>query len=103
MATPPNPLENNPAPPHAGTTPHQKIICEFCGCKLAPSGEVLELGEKAKAFSDHPETKEKLEKRIGELEADLRNAHAEIAALKEKDSPPPDAEATHYRGVGVKY
>ena len=102
MATPLNPLESNPVVPHAGTTPHQKIICEFCGCKLAPSGEVLELGEKAKQFRDHPETKERLEKKISELEANLRNAHAEISALKEKDSPPLD-NATRYRGVGVSY
>jgi hypothetical protein len=101
MATPPNPLESNPAvPPHAGTTPHQKIICEFCQCKLAPSGEVLELGEKSKSFRDFPEAKEKLEKRIAELEADLRNAHGEIAALKEKSSPPDNAGG--YHGVGVR-
>jgi hypothetical protein len=98
MATPQNPLASEP-PPHAGTTPHQKIVCEFCGCKLAPSGEVLELGEKAKVYRDHPETKEKLEKRILELDAELRTANAEIAALKQPKESSPRAG---YRGVGVR-
>lgn len=102
MATPPNPLENSPQP-HAGTTPHQKIICEFCQCKLAPSGEVLELGEKAKSFRDFPEKQEKLQKRITELENELSNARTEIENLKKKDLPTEEGGDTHYRGVGVRY
>lgn len=85
MATLQNPLISDPTP-HAGTTPHQKIVCEFCGCQLAPSGEVLKLGDEAKKFRDHNDTKDKLEKRVSELENENRELRATVLALTPKES-----------------
>jgi hypothetical protein len=93
MAALTNPLASDPTP-HAGTTPHQKIVCEFCGCQLAPSGEVLKLGDEAKKFRDHNESKEKMEKQISQLENENRELRATVLALtpRPKDEP---VQASH--------
>lgn len=85
MATLPNPLASPPVEPHAGTE-HRKIICEFCQCRLAPSGEVLELGEKARRFRDHSDETEKLQKQIRELEGRVQSLNAKVAELTPKES-----------------
>lgn len=81
MGTPANPLaENNP-------TPQSRVmVCEFCGSRLAPSGEFLSLGENAKKFREFDDVKLKLETRINELTAEnsqLRNRITELEREKE--------------------
>ena len=85
MTTVPNPLANPPTEIHAGAE-HRKIICEFCQCRLAPSGEVLELGEKAKKFRDHSDEMEKLQKQIREQEGKIQSLNARVSELTPKES-----------------
>jgi hypothetical protein len=42
-----------PAPQPAEPARAKRTTCEFCECRLTPSGELLELGGKARQFRDH--------------------------------------------------
>jgi predicted nucleic acid-binding Zn-ribbon protein len=94
MATIPNPLNNES---HAGTSEHRKIICEFCECRLAPSGEVLQLGEKAKKFRDHSDEMEKANRRIRELEGTIQMLNQKITELTPKESGTSGNESETHR------
>jgi len=72
---PPDP----PEPPEPPAPTRRKLVCEFCECPLAPSGEFLKLSEKAKAFRHQDD-------RIDQLHADLVSVREDVtAALKERD------------------
>ena len=57
----------------------KRLVCEFCDCALAPSGEFVRLSDKAKTFRTQDD-------RIDTLNAELASARDDIAtALKERD------------------
>lgn len=63
----------DPPPPPQDDPPVRgsKLVCEFCGCALAPSGDVLKVSARAREIREQDET-------IRDLKADL--AAAETAA-----------------------
>ena len=93
MSTPQNPLVSSE--PHAGTSEHRKIVCEFCECRLAPSGEVLQLGEKAKRYRDHSDEMEKANKHVRELESQIQSLNARVTELTPKESSMSASGETH--------
>lgn len=70
---PPDPAPTLDAP----TTRQKTITCEFCRCRLTPSGDYLALSDEAKAFRGQSE-------RIGILKADLDTARADIDLLRKQ-------------------
>jgi uncharacterized protein YfcZ (UPF0381/DUF406 family) len=86
MSATANPLSvNEPVTPE----PQRRLVCEFCGCQLAPSGEVMRLGDDAKRFRDFADQKEKLEKRISEMETDNAELRRKVTALETAPAPTP--------------
>ena len=81
MGTPANPLVVTEVPQR--TT----ITCEFCGSRLAPSGEFLSLGENAKKFREFDDVKLRLETRIAELERDNAALRGRITELEREEEP----------------
>lgn len=82
MGTPANPLvEQNAA--------QQKniITCEFCGSRLAPSGEFLSLGENAKKFREFDDVKLKYDSRINELQLENTALRNKITELEREAEP----------------
>jgi hypothetical protein len=75
---PPHPEPVIVAPPApAGARP---LTCEFCECRLTPHGHALELSPKAKKWRDHSDDVAKLEKRIADLEDQVREKDRQLAA-----------------------
>jgi hypothetical protein len=67
--------EPTPAPAPAST----KVTCEFCGCQLGPSGEYMQLSERAKGLRQ-------LEDSLSTSQAETAAARANLAdALRERD------------------
>jgi len=78
---------NEPEPqPEPRVRGPQTIICKFCKCELAQSGDYIQLSDTAREFRDekesHRKTKESLETTIGDLNKKISEKDAEIAALK---------------------
>ena len=69
-------------------------VCEFCECTLAPSGEVLKMGDAAKIFRKHEEIVEKKDNEITRLTAELAEAKRERDALKAAS----DSSGLHHGG-----
>lgn len=94
----PDPLlpPDDPTPPPGGPPPSapKKIVCEFCACVLAPSGDYVSLSERAKGLRAQEETIAGLNDQIRELVAERdaaiqrqADAEARAAALeREKNS-----------------
>jgi hypothetical protein len=86
---PPDPADvlppSDPAPraPRSGA-----IVCEFCECRLAASGEVLKISTTAKGYRDGAESHTRavadLEAKIAALSTQLAAANARIAELDPK-------------------
>lgn len=72
----PDPAPVPPVPPRTG----RGCTCEFCGCRLTPDGEIIKMGDTAKAFRKHEDEIEALKKTADEQTK-------EIAALKAKVPP----------------
>lgn len=83
MATPANPLSE----PNAGQPQRNIIVCEFCGSRLAPSGEFLSLGESAKKFREFDDVKLRLETRINELTTENSTLRNRITELEKEEEP----------------
>lgn len=60
----PAPVEKKPAPAAAARA--DGLACEFCGCELAPSGDVLRFSERAKAFRDQSFTLDDVRRQLAE-------------------------------------
>lgn len=58
-----------PTPAPHVPTEKKRITCDFCGCSLAPSGDVLRMSDDAKAFRDGADSIERLQGVITTLEA----------------------------------
>lgn len=93
----PDPLlpPDDPAPdPRPAPGAPKKIVCEFCACVLAPSGDYVSLSDRAKGLRAQEETISALDARVSELtderdqaRRDLEDARAQVAALeREKNS-----------------
>lgn len=75
---PDDPLDT--APPAAPPSPaRRQCTCEFCGCYLAPSGEVLRMGDKAKEFRRHEDIVDAKDKEIARLGAEITDLKAKLA------------------------
>jgi hypothetical protein len=87
MATNNNPLsiETNAV---SGASHPAKIICEFCGCQLGPSGEFLKLGADAKKFRDFPDEKAALEKTIAALNLEVSELKRQLSETEEVEILP---------------
>lgn len=77
-------LESRPSP-----APKKAIICEFCECVLAPSGDYVSLSAKAKALRAQEETIAGLQGQVSsvlaerdEARRELTDAQAQITALQ---------------------
>jgi len=77
-----DPLNTDSSPPSAPSVPRRGCTCEYCECKLAPSGEVLSMGEKAKGFRKHEEIIEKKDAEIQRLTSELAEMTRERDALR---------------------
>lgn len=82
---PDDPLDTNlpanrpdPNPPIS----RRGCTCEFCDCQLAPSGEVLRMGDKAKNFRRHEEVVEKKDAEISRLQAEITDLKAKLQAAQ---------------------
>lgn len=72
----------------------KKIVCEFCECVLAPSGDYVSLSAKAKGLRAQEETIAALNDQVSDITSerdqarrDLDDARAQVAALeREKTS-----------------
>jgi hypothetical protein len=84
---PETPAPSPPRNPGAGYT-----ICDFCQCKLAGDGKVLQMSPEARSFRDdkenHAKAIAKLDEQITELRATITAKDAELAALKGSASAP---------------
>ena len=80
MGTPANPLIVSEVQPQKNI-----ITCEFCGSRLAPSGEFLSLGENAKKFREFDDVKLRLDTRIAELERDNAALRGRITELEKEE------------------
>lgn len=97
-----DPLNTDPpaAPPAAPPGP-KKLVCEFCECQLAPSGEVLRMGEAAKNYRKLGETIEAKDKEIRRLEGELQTVKTERDALKASANGGGSANTHHKAGQRV--
>jgi hypothetical protein len=68
---PPDPDPAPPTPPTPTPGRATRITCDFCGCSLAPSGDVLRMSEEAKAFRDGADEIERLQAVISTLESQV--------------------------------
>jgi hypothetical protein len=86
---PDDPLSTTP--PVAAPVPRQegsrKVVCEFCGCQLAPTGEIVKMGEDARKFRDHNEKLADKEKEISSLQSEITSLKAKIAELEGSHAP----------------
>jgi hypothetical protein len=82
---PPELSADPPVPPIIPAT-GRGCTCEFCGCRLTAGGEVLKLGESAKAFRKQDDLIEELKKSIDDLtkERDVLKAAAAAIAPKKQ-------------------
>ena len=71
-----DPPVNNPNPPVA----RRGCTCEYCGSTLAPSGEVLRMGDKAKEFRRHEDIVDAKDKEITRLNAEIADLKAKLTA-----------------------
>jgi hypothetical protein len=74
--------------------------CEFCGCKLTGSGEIISMGEPAKKMRKANEEIETLESRIATLtsERDEAKQKLDAALLQVKD----ESKGLRYKLKGVR-
>lgn len=86
---PDDPLSTDPpaAPPVNPPISRRGCVCEFCECTLAPSGEVLKVGDKAKLFRRHDEAIEKKDKEISRLETEVADLKAKLQAATGSPAP----------------
>lgn len=92
----PEPLipPDDPAPePRPTGAPARKIVCEFCECVLAPSGDYVSLSARAKNLRKQEEAISALNDQIGELtderdaaRREVADALAKLAALEREKS-----------------
>ncbi|MGH9373372.1 MAG: hypothetical protein ACRD15_17770 [Vicinamibacterales bacterium] len=72
-------------PPDGNPDPRpRRITCEFCDSQLTAGGEVITLSAKAKEHRRLDERLEAANKRVGELENELRESTATIAQLRQQ-------------------
>jgi hypothetical protein len=55
-------------PPAPAPRPRAGLVCEYCECRLTPTGDVLKLSDKAKRWRDTEGAGDKLTARITALE-----------------------------------
>jgi hypothetical protein len=82
MSSTPPPLRTNeadppPLPPPPRVPGSGYILCDFCGCKLAQNGQIVEMYEKAEGYRDE---KENHKKAVGKLDEEITNLRAQITA-----------------------
>jgi len=75
------PPEPTPIPRSDPPEGRRRPVCEFCGCKLTSSGEVLEVSDKAKSFRRHGETIETHVATIAKLEVENRELKSKLSEL----------------------
>jgi len=75
---PPDP----PEPPDPPAPKRTKLVCEFCECPLAPSGEFLKLSDKAKTFRAQEDRIDQLQADLASLREDLVQAGKDLAAAR---------------------
>lgn len=79
---PPPPAPPEPPPPAPSGRQTRTIECEFCGCRLFPTGEVMARGDQAKRFANLDIKLETLEAENERLTHDVEAARSELSALK---------------------
>jgi hypothetical protein len=87
---PPALRTNEPEPPPVPPAPRPVgsgyVICDFCRCKLAADGKVLEMSEPAEQYRDgkaeHKKAVAVLDEQIAGLKKQIEAKDAEIVALK---------------------
>lgn len=80
---PDDPLDTAPAPaPAPAPAARRQCTCEYCGCQLAPSGEVIRMGDKAKEFRRHEDIVDAKDKEISRLNAEIADLKAKLQAAQ---------------------
>jgi len=72
-------MPDDPIPSDSGAGSERKkpVVCEFCGCRLTATGEVLGMSAAARKMRD-------AEDRLEDAVADVTRLVAEVSDLKEK-------------------
>lgn len=79
--TPPDPLNNPPAPPAPAPRTGSKIICEFCKCQLTPNGDALIISDAAREYRGHSDKNADLVKQIAKLESEKAELERRIREM----------------------
>jgi len=61
-------------PADPSTSRPKKCVCEFCGCTLAPSGDVLAMSDQAREYRD-------LNDRLRTTQSELQTVSADVERL----------------------
>jgi hypothetical protein len=84
---PDDPLESIPPviPPAPGSGPagkNPRCVCEFCGCHLTPTGEIIRIpeGAEARKYREANETLERKDKEIARLQGELAEVKRKLDA-----------------------
>lgn len=78
----------DPMPAPAPAPGSGSIICEFCECTLARSGDVLKVGKRAKRMRDLEDDIEGRDRTIAEKDAEIATLRSRVAELEAKQPKP---------------
>lgn len=83
-----------PARTDGGNDRPKSVVCDFCQCRVARDGGVLETSDRAREYRRSEDRIDALKSDVARLEAELATAHAlvttaraELDALTQKPSP----------------
>lgn len=68
------------------------LTCEFCGCRLTATGDVMGMSQRAKELRDAGDALADAQTETARLTAKLAETEAQIAALQAARPAPPAAE-----------
>lgn len=85
-----------PEPPPVvipGVTRPKNVVCDFCGCKLAMDGGVLQTGDRARRLAASEDSIDAKDAEITSLRSQLQTAREELSALKAAQAPAASARS----------
>lgn len=97
MPDPLNPESTIPAAPLAVRDDSNRIVCEYCECRITKRGEIIEMGDKAKRFRKLVEENEKLQGTNDTLRQENEELKRKVSDL----TPAPSSAAPHGSRKGV--
>jgi len=87
----------DPAPTPGPTPRATRIQCDFCGCALAPSGDVLRMSDAAKVYRDASDAVADLTAQLATVQQELSVAQAAIDEAKRVSQTLPNAQRSMFK------